>query len=85
MRVCYLHDIDLLHLAFIKDLARCRVFDLARLNWSNFLADVQQPCFAIDAAVGKHNRIAFHVTLGVVSVRHFARELIQLGRADRAD
>lgn len=68
-----LHDVHLLHLALVEDFARRRVLDFTRLDGSDILADIQQPCLAVDTTIRQHDRIAFNVTLRVVRIGHLAR------------
>lgn len=79
-----LHDVNLLHLTFVKDIASRGILDFARLG-PGILANRQESLFAIDAAIGEYDRITLHIALGMMRIRHSPRQLIQLGRADGAD
>ena len=68
----------------VENLLRRRILDLT-LRESDLSAHLQQPISSVDPPVRQDDRVALDITLGVVRVRHVTGEVVELGRADRAD
>lgn len=75
-------NVHLLQVCFVKYFSSHRVFDLSFLDETDFPTHLHQPIPSVDPSVRQDNGIILDIALGVMSIWHVTRKLVELCRTD---